>query len=47
MMSGQSNSPVMHDACEDVGQNNFNADAIVFSASVVPALFTVRDRLYR
>ena len=28
MMSGQSSSPVMHDACEDLGQNYLKADII-------------------
>ena len=28
MMSGRSSSPVMHDACEDLGQNYLQADII-------------------
>ena len=28
MMSGKSSSPVMHDACEDLGQNYLKADII-------------------
>eukprot|EP01048_Picozoa_sp_COSAG05_P003342 COSAG05_NODE_153_length_15894_cov_27.910415_3_plen_50_part_00 len=28
MMSGQSGSPVMHDACEDLGRNYLKADII-------------------
>ena len=36
MMSGQSSSPVAHDACEDLGQNYLKADIIQRLAIVKP-----------
>ena len=35
MMSGQSSSPVVHDACEDLGQNYLKADIIQSLALLV------------
>ena len=35
MMSGQSSSPVMHDACEDLGQNYLKADIMVVAGQRV------------
>eukprot|EP01048_Picozoa_sp_COSAG05_P039668 COSAG05_NODE_19865_length_286_cov_1.941176_1_plen_64_part_10 len=41
MMSGQSTSPVMHDACEDTGQNYLKADIIQSLAQGLVQLYMV------